>query len=100
MNLVLLTIVAPTQLKDELLALLLECPELVSGFTVSRAEGHGADLAFRTVTDQVRGCEDRIRTECVMENANVPALQALIKQGLANCNIVCWTVPVTEFVKC
>ena len=53
MNLILLTIVAPTKLKDELLELLQQNPELVPGFTLSRAEGHGADLAFRTITDNI-----------------------------------------------
>ncbi len=100
MNLVLLTIVAPARLKDELLELLLKHPELASGFTVSQAEGHGADLAFRTVTDQVRGREDRIRTECVMEDVDIPALREIIKQGLPCSNIVCWAVPVMEFGKC
>ena len=46
MNLVLLTIVAPAGLKDELLELLLKHPDRVPGFTISPAEGHGADLAF------------------------------------------------------
>lgn len=100
MNWVLLTIVAPAQLKDELLELLQESLELASGFTVSRAEGHGANLEFRTVTDQVRGREERIRTECVMEAVNVPALREKIKQELTNCNIVCWAVAVMEFGKC
>ncbi len=100
MNLVLLTIVAPARLKDELLELLLNHPQWVTGFTVSPAEGHGADLAFRTLTDQVRGREDRIRIECVVETANVPALQGLIKRDLPNCNVVCWVIPVLEFGKC
>lgn len=100
MNLVLLTIVAPARLKDELLELLLKHPELASGFTVSQAEGHSADLAFRTVTDQVRGREDRIRTECVMESGDIPALWEIIKQGLPGSNIVCWAAPVMEFGKC
>lgn len=100
MNLVLLTIVVPAQLKDELLELLQKNAELVSGFTLSRAEGHGADLAFRTIIDQVRGHEDRVRIESVMEGANIPALREKIKQGLPNSNIVCWTVPVMEFGKC
>lgn len=100
MNLVLLTLVAPTYLKDELLEVLLEHPELASGFTVSQAEGHGTKLAYRTLADQVRGREDRVRIECVAESSNVPALQGLIKGKFPNCNIVCWVAPVMEFVKC
>lgn len=100
MNLVLLTIVAPGRLKDELLELLLKHPELASGFTVSQAEGHGANLAFRTVTDQVRGREDRIRAECVINNGDLHALREIIKHGLPGSNIVCWAVPVMEFGKC
>lgn len=100
MNLVLLTIVAPARLKDDLLELLLKHPDLAPGFTVSQAEGHGADLAFRTVTDQVRGREDRIRTECVIKSGDLPALREIIKHGLPGSNIVCWAVPVMEFGKC
>lgn len=100
MNLILLTIVAPATLKDDLLEMLLRHPEQVPGFTVSEAEGHGADLAFRTITDQVRGREDRIRIECVIQNEHLPALREIIKQGLPGSNIVCWAVPVLEFGKC
>jgi hypothetical protein len=100
MNLILLIIIAPAQLKDELLELLGEHPDLASGFTVSQAEGHGPDLAFQTLTDQVRGRVDRIRVECVIESANVSALRGEIKQKLSGSNIVCWTVPVMEFGKC
>ena len=100
MNLVLLTIVAPAGLKDELLELLLKHPDRVPGFTISPAEGHGADLAFRTITDQVRGREDRIRTECVINSGDIPALREIINQGLPGSNIVCWAVPVMEFGKC
>jgi hypothetical protein len=100
LNPALLIIIAPVQMKDELLELLQEHPELASGFTVTSAEGHGADLAFRTLTDQVRGREDRIRVECVLERTKLPALREAIKQRLSGSNIVCWTVPVMEFGKC
>lgn len=100
MNLILLIIIAPAQLKDELLELLQEHPELASGFTATWAEGHGSDLALRTVTDQVRGREDRVRVECVIEAANFPALREAAKKRLSGSNIVCWTVPVLEFGKC
>ncbi|MGA7180473.1 MAG: DUF3240 family protein [Thiobacillaceae bacterium] len=100
MSLVLLTFIAPARLEDDMVELLLSHPQLASGFTVSAAEGHGSDLAFQGIADQVRGREKRVRIECVIDAAQAQALASLVKNRLPNCNIVFWVASLMEFGKC
>jgi hypothetical protein len=80
--------------------LLLSHPELASGFTVRTAEGHGSDLAFQGIADQVRGREKRISIDCVIAAEQSSQLTGLVKNALPNCNIVYWVSPLMEFGKC
>lgn len=96
MSLVQLTLVAPSQLEEALVEGLLAHPELATGFTVARAEGHGTRADTLSVQEQVRGRADRCEVQVVLEADQARALVDGLKAVLPTREIMYWIVPVTE----
>ena len=93
---VLLTLIAPASLGENVADLLLEAPEFVSGFTSSAASGHGAGLRFEAVSERVRGRGRRTRFELVLGRANAAALLAQLRATLGDANVYYWICPMLE----
>lgn len=73
-----LTLVVHTNVQQELTNLL-HSMDQVSGFTFSHVEGHGEEVekdAFLSARDEVVGYIPRIRTDLLLEDADVEAVLA------------------------
>ncbi len=92
-----LTLVLARKLRDELLDLLSEQPDLVSGFTASDAAGHGANVQLQSPAERVKGHADQVPVRIVLRSADAGRLLDRLRGSLAGSNVVYWIVPVTEF---
>lgn len=76
----LLSLSCPAELEEELMDLLGEHPELVSGFTVFPAEGLGAGTRLHSAMEQVRGRSRRRVLQVLMHADDVPVLLAALRE--------------------
>jgi hypothetical protein len=100
MNDSLLTLIAPAQMQEAIVELLLDHPELAHGFTVGDAEGHGAGSNYPSLAEQVRGRDRKLRVDCALPREQAHALIALIGARLPRRDIVFWITPILEFGTC
>ncbi len=96
MDKVLLTLVMPDELAQEIEDLLLSRDDLVKGFTASHAEGHGATVELVEAGELVAGHAPRTVIRSVGEETAMRAVVALIKQELPRANVYFWLVPVID----
>jgi hypothetical protein len=96
MSNVLMTLVMPNQLAQEVEDLLLSRPDLIKGFTASQAEGHGAAVELVEAGELVAGHVPRTVIRSVGSETDMRAAIALIKAKLPRANLYFWLVPVIE----
>lgn len=100
MNTVLLTLIAPRPIEEDIMDLLLANPELAPGFTSTPCSGHGSAVAFIGVAEHVSGRADRVRIELLTQPEQARAVLAMVKAQLSNANIFYWLSPVLESGRC
>jgi hypothetical protein len=93
---VLLTLIMPDDVAQLVEDLLLSRPDLVPGFTVSAAEGHGSAVALVDDTELVAGHAPRTVIRTVGPEADKRAVLALIKRELPRANVFYWLMPIIE----
>jgi hypothetical protein len=93
---VLLTLIMPNDVAQHVEDLLLSRPDLVPGFTVSAAEGHGAVVPLVEDTELVAGHAPRTVIRTVGPEAAKREVLALLKHELPRANIFYWLIPVIE----
>jgi hypothetical protein len=96
MSNVLMTLVMPNQLAQEIEDLLLSRPDLVKGFTATQAEGHGASVELVEAGELVAGHVPRTVIRSAGSETDMRAVIALIKAELPRANLYFWLVPVIE----
>ncbi len=96
MNNVLLTLVMPDQLAQEIEDLLLSRADLVKGFTASHAEGRGAAVELVEAGELVTGHVPRTVIRSIGSETAMRAVIALIKQELPRANVYFWLVPIID----
>jgi hypothetical protein len=84
-------------MEERLVDDLLEHPELVTGFTVTRIEGSSQNEKLHTISEQVRGRSQRIEIRAVMNLDDAQTLVAHLKKEEPNHEVAYWIVPVIEF---
>jgi len=92
-----LTLVCHRSLEESLVDHLLEHPEWVHGFSISRIEGGSQKEKLPSMIEQVRGRSHRVQILTVMNLDDARALVANLKQEEANPEIAYWITPVIEF---
>lgn len=92
-----LTLVCHNSLEERLVDHMLEHPEWVPGFTVTRVEGHSQKEHLPSVLEQVRGRSLRIEIRSVMNLEDARALVAHLKAEEKNPEVAYWITPITEF---
>ena len=92
-----LTLVCHKSLEERLVDHMLEHPEWVHGFTVTRVEGHSRKEILPSVLEQVRGRSQRIEIRCVMNLTDAQALIAHLRTVEPNPEIAYWITPVIDF---
>lgn len=92
----LLTLIMPDNVAQHVEDLLLSRPDLVPGFTVSAAEGHGSVIPLREDAELVAGHAPRTVIRTVGPEAAGREVLALLKQKMPNANLFYWLVPVID----
>lgn len=93
---VLLSLIMPNDICQDVEDLLLSRPDLVRGFTTSQAEGHGSVVPLIKALEQVSGHSPRTLIQSVGPEEAMRAILALVKERLPCANIFFWLVPVIE----
>lgn len=93
---VLLTLIMPDDVAQHVEDLLLSRPDLVPGFTVSAAEGHGSAVSLVEDTELVAGHAPRTVIRTVGPEADKRAVLSLIKHELPRANVFYWLMPIIE----
>jgi len=93
---VLLTLIMPDNVAQHVEDLLLAHPELVPGFTVNAAEGHGAVIPLVEDAELVAGHAPRTVIRTVGPEATKRQVLALIKEKMPNANVFYWLVPIID----
>lgn len=93
---VLLTLIMPDDVAQHVEDLLLSRPDLVPGFTVSAAEGHGSVIPLIEDTELVAGHAPRTVIRTVGPEEAKREVLALIKHKLPHANVFYWLMPLIE----
>ena len=91
---VLLTLIMPDDVARHVEDLLLTRPDLVPGFTVAAAEGHGSVIPLVEDAELVAGRAPRTVIRTVGPEAAKREVLALLKRELPHANIFYWMTPV------
>lgn len=92
-----LNLALPAEIEEELIDLLREHPDLVTGFTVMPAEGFGTGTRLHSAMEQVRGRSRRRLVQILLRADAVPALLDALRAQVPSDEIAWWTTPVTGF---
>lgn len=92
-----LTLVCHRSLEERLVDQLLEHPQWVRGFSLTRIEGGSQKEKLPSMLEQVRGRSQRVQIVTVMNLDDANELIAHLKQEEANPEIAYWITPVIEF---
>jgi len=92
-----LTLIFHRSLEERLVDQLLEHPQWVRGFTLTRIEGSSQKEKLPSMLEQVRGRSQRVQIVTVMNHSDANELIAHLKQEEANPEIAYWITPVIEF---
>jgi hypothetical protein len=92
-----LTLVCHRSLEERLVDHLLEHPQWVRGFSLTRIEGGSQKEKLPSMLEQVRGRSQRIQIVTVMNLEDAKQLIAHLKCEEANPEIAYWITPVIEF---
>lgn len=91
---VLLTLVMPDDVAQHVEDLLLSRPELVSGFTACRAEGHGSAIPLVRPGELVSGHAPRTMIQVAGPEEAMRAVLDAIKGELGQANLFFWLLPL------
>jgi len=94
---VMLNVVVPKSLEEEMVDRLLEAGDLVRGFTSYPVSGHGGRMATASVSERVRGRSDRVLFQIGMARGHVEALLARLRERVPNPEIAWWVLPIEGF---
>lgn len=89
-----LTMIAPREQEDALVAALLEMQPALPGFTTMPVAGHGEGFAQASVHECVRGRIDRLLLWLVLPGEDVQRVLEVIGRQLPHSQIVWWIEPV------
>lgn len=92
-----LTLVCHRSLEERLVDHLLEHPDWVHGFSITRIEGGSQKEKLPSMIEQVRGRSQRVQISTVMNLDDARVLVTHLKLEEANPEIAYWITPVIEF---
>lgn len=92
-----LTLVCHRSLEERLVDHLLEHPDWVRGFSLTRIEGGSQKEKLPSMLEQVRGRSQRVQIISIMNLEDARALITHLKREEANPEIAYWMTPIIEF---
>ncbi len=93
---VLLSLVVPARIAQDVEDLFLAHPELVGGFTTSAVDGHGSAVRLVAPAELVSGHAPRVQLQLVGSLADLQAVLARLRESYPGANLFYWIVPVLE----
>jgi hypothetical protein len=93
---VLLTLVVPDSVAEQVEDFLLSRPDLVRGFTVTRADGHGSLVPLLEVAELVAGHAPRHLIRTLGEADTMRAVLAALRAAMPGVHVYYWLTPVLE----
>lgn len=93
---VVLTLVMPTDVAQQVEDLLLEHPELVSGFGTSLVDGHGSAVQLVEPGELVSGHSPRVQIQTVGDPDRLQTMLRMIREHYPHANIFYWLAPTLE----
>jgi hypothetical protein len=90
----LLTLIAPDDVAQDIEDLLLARPDLIRGFTTHAADGHGSLVRLVEAAELVAGHTPRTMFQTAGDEAKMRAAMATVKEALPRANIYYWLTPV------
>jgi hypothetical protein len=94
---VVLTLILPAALEEDVLDHLLAHPEWVTGFTTAAAEGHGRNAVLQTTSEQIRGRARRRVVTLLVANATLDSLLGSLRAAFQNPEMAYWVTPLLGF---
>jgi len=91
---VVLSLVMPTGVAQDVEDLLLSQPELVRGFTTGQVNGHGSSVQLVEPAELVSGHSPRVQIQLAGAHDDMQAILALLQERYPRANIFYWIVPV------
>jgi len=92
-----LSIAFPPDLEDDILECLFDMPDVVAGFSVVSADGHGHGFERASVRERVRGRVARRLLYLVLEQQQVPRVLEQLRGTVRSPQVAYWVEPVSEF---
>jgi hypothetical protein len=92
-----LTLVLPAALEEDVLDHLLAHPEWVTGFTTATAEGFGRNALLQTTAEQIRGRARRRVVTLLVANATLEPLLESLRGAFRSQEMAYWTTPLLGF---
>lgn len=92
-----LFLVAPPDLEETIIDLLLEHEDIVPRFISAGIDTHGTAIALASVTERVRGRARRIEFKLLIQRADVDTLLAAITTQLPRAGITWWALPLAGY---
>ena len=92
-----LFLVAPPDLEETIIDLLLERESIVPRFITASIDTHGTAIALASVAERVRGRARRIEFKLLIQRDDVDTLLAAITAQLPHAGISWWLVPVLAY---
>lgn len=89
-----LTVLAPRELEDAVLQVLLKIQPPAPGFTLMHASGHGQRFEGTSVREQVYGRVERTVLWVVLPAEDVERVLAPLRERIPNPDVVWWLEPV------
>ena len=93
-DIVLLNLVCPKPLEEQVTSLLLEHPEVVAGFSTHDGDGHGSGAPLYDREEHVRGRARRVSVQMILPQAQVEQVLALVRGEFGAIGLYYWVVPV------
>ncbi|HPF28109.1 MAG: DUF3240 family protein [Steroidobacteraceae bacterium] len=96
-DLVALNLAFPASIEEEIVDFCHDQGPLLTGFTISAAEGFGEGVRLHAASEVVLGRAKRRLLTAVVPSANVEPLLASLRSSLPSPEIVYWTTPILSF---
>lgn len=92
----LLSLVVPNDIAQDVEDMLLSRHDLVAGFTVNPIDSHGSAIPLVEAAELVSGHSPRVHIRMVASEPSLRAILAEIKRALPHADIYYWLLPVIE----
>lgn len=89
-----LMLIAPHELEEMIIDILLEHDEIVRRFGSQLIDGHGARIGYANVAEQVRGRARLCEFKLLMAGEDIDGILAALRERLPRAEITYWAFPV------